>query len=93
MTCRWPWPRRAPCWPAPTCPVPEYLRQLEQQPTLALSEDSPLREYSEAVEKAWNLSLDHLKGQSAAAARLLEICAVMAPGHQPRPDQQPGHGR
>ena len=59
--------------------VPEYLRQLEQQPALTLSEDSKLREYSPAVGKAWNLSLDHLKGQSAAAARLLEICTVMAP--------------
>ena len=59
--------------------VPEYLRQLGQQPVLSLSEDSKLREYSDEVGKAWNLSLDHLKGQSAAAARLLEICAVMAP--------------
>jgi cellulose biosynthesis protein BcsQ len=59
--------------------VPEYLRQLSQQPALTLSEDSKLREYSEAVGKAWNLSLDHLRGQSAAAARLLEICAIMAP--------------
>ena len=59
--------------------VPEYLRQLGQQPVLSLSEDSKLREYSDEVGKAWNLSLDHLKGQSAAAARLLEVCAVMAP--------------
>jgi hypothetical protein len=59
--------------------VPEYLGQLERQPALTMSEDSKLREYSEAVGKAWNLSLDHLKGKSTAAARLLEICAVMAP--------------
>jgi MinD-like ATPase involved in chromosome partitioning or flagellar assembly len=58
--------------------VPEYLRRLEQQPTLTLPDDHPLRQYSAAVAKAWNLSLNHLQNQSKAAARLLEICSVMA---------------
>ena len=60
-------------------PVAEYLRRLDQQSALTLSEESPLRDYSAAVAKAWNLSLDHLQNKSAAASRLLEICSVMAP--------------
>jgi MinD-like ATPase involved in chromosome partitioning or flagellar assembly len=59
--------------------VSEYLQRLEQQPVLTLSGDSPLRDYSPAVAKAWSLSLDHLQNKSAAASRLLEICSVMAP--------------
>jgi MinD-like ATPase involved in chromosome partitioning or flagellar assembly len=59
--------------------VPEYLRQLEQQPTRALPEDDPLGDYSPAVAKAWNLSLDQLQKKSTAAARLLGLCSVMAP--------------
>lgn len=59
--------------------VPEYLQKLEQQSTLALPEGHPLRDYTPAIAKAWNLSLDQLKEKSAAAARLLEICSVMAP--------------
>ena len=31
-TCRWPWPRRAPCWPTTDMSVAEYLRRLEKQP-------------------------------------------------------------
>jgi Tetratricopeptide repeat/NB-ARC domain len=59
--------------------VPEYLRQLDQQPVLTRTEDSPLRDYSPEVAKACVLSLEHLKNKSGAAARLLEICSVMAP--------------
>jgi MinD-like ATPase involved in chromosome partitioning or flagellar assembly len=59
--------------------VAEYLRQLEQQPQVALPERHLLHDYPVAVAKAWNLSLDHLQLKSAPAARLLEICAVMAP--------------
>src|SRR5260370_2081265 len=59
--------------------VAEYLQKLEQQSTLTLPERHPLRDYPAAVAKAWNLSLDQLKENSAAAARLLEICSVMAP--------------
>ena len=59
--------------------VSEYLQQLDQQQALSLPESHLLREYPPAVAKAWNLSLDQLKRQSSAAARLLEICSVMAP--------------
>jgi MinD-like ATPase involved in chromosome partitioning or flagellar assembly/tetratricopeptide (TPR) repeat protein len=60
-------------------PVADYLRRLAEQPVRPLPEDHPLREYPEAVAKAWNLSLDQLQRRSAAAARLLAICSVMAP--------------
>ncbi len=59
--------------------VPEYLRQLRMQPAPKLAEDHPLRAYQPEVWKAWNLSLDYLQEKSAAAARLLGICSVMAP--------------
>jgi MinD-like ATPase involved in chromosome partitioning or flagellar assembly/tetratricopeptide (TPR) repeat protein len=60
-------------------PVAEYLRQLRRQPEPDLAEAHPLRAYPPDVWKAWNLSLDYLQGKSAAAARLLGICSVMAP--------------
>jgi len=59
--------------------VAGYLRELDQQPELVLEETNPLREYPSAVAKAWGLSLDYLRQKSVAAARLLEICSVMAP--------------
>jgi MinD-like ATPase involved in chromosome partitioning or flagellar assembly len=60
--------------------VPEYLAKLQQQPRLSLPEGHPLLDYPPAVTSAWNLSLDQLQENSAAASRLLEICSVMAPG-------------
>ncbi len=59
--------------------VDEYLERLAGQPALTLSEKSPLLDYSPAVAKACNLSLDHLQTKSEAAGRLLEICSMMAP--------------
>ncbi len=59
--------------------VAEYMRQLDQQPTRTYPEDHPLSTYPPEVTKAWNLSLDHLQEKSAATARLLRICSVMAP--------------
>jgi MinD-like ATPase involved in chromosome partitioning or flagellar assembly len=59
--------------------VPEYLRKLEHQPTLDLPEGHPLLDYPPAVAKATSLSLDQLQDDSPAAARLLEMCSVMAP--------------
>jgi MinD-like ATPase involved in chromosome partitioning or flagellar assembly len=58
--------------------VSEYLRYLDQQPELSLPEGHLLRDYPQAAVKAWCLSLDQLKKNSAAAARLLGICSVMA---------------
>ena len=58
--------------------VSEYLRQLELQPAMVLPEGHLLHDYPPAVAKAWNLSLDQLQEKSPPAARLLEICAMMA---------------
>ena len=60
-------------------PVSEYLSRLAAEPAHSLPEEHPLLAYPEAVSKAWHLSLDRLERRSAAAARLLEICSVMAP--------------
>lgn len=59
--------------------VAEYLRQLRQLPTRTFPPGDPLNEYPEAVTKAWELSLNQLQQNSAVAARLLEVCSVMAP--------------
>lgn len=59
--------------------VGEYLERLKDQPTPAYPPGHPLAAYPPEVAKAWNLSLDELQDRSAAAARLLGICSVMAP--------------
>ncbi len=59
--------------------VDEYLERLKRQPTRAYPDDHPLSAYAPEVAKAWNLSLDELERRSAAAARMLGICSVMAP--------------
>jgi tetratricopeptide (TPR) repeat protein len=59
--------------------VPEYLRMLDEQPALSLPEGHLLGDYPPPAVKAWCLSLDQLKKNSAAAARLLEICSMMTP--------------
>ncbi len=59
--------------------VPEYLEQLNEQPALSLAAGHQLGDYPVAAVKAWCLSLNQLKKNSAAAARLLEICSLMAP--------------
>jgi tetratricopeptide (TPR) repeat protein len=59
--------------------VDEYLERLERQPTRTYPPGHELYAYPPEVAKAWNLSLDELQGRSAAAARLLGICSVMAP--------------
>jgi tetratricopeptide (TPR) repeat protein len=58
--------------------VSDYLGQLERQPHRALSV-SKLADYPEPVSKAWDVSLNRLKDRSPAAARLFELCSVMAP--------------
>ncbi len=60
-------------------PVSEYRAGWRQRPAHSLPEEHPLLAYPEAVSKAWHLSLDRLERRSAAAARLLGICSVMAP--------------
>jgi len=58
--------------------VPDYLWQLQQKPVRTFPEDDPLSQLPAAVAQAIELSLDHLQQRSAAAARLLELCSVMA---------------
>jgi tetratricopeptide (TPR) repeat protein len=59
--------------------VSAYLRQLEQEGPETLDLGGPLGNYPRPVAKTWDLSLDQLQKKSPAAARLLEICSVMAP--------------
>lgn len=59
-------------------PVPEYLHQLERQPTRTLSQSLVGAEPVE-VSKTWDVSLDQLQKTSAEAARLFELCSVMSP--------------
>jgi len=58
--------------------VPEYLQQLRSRPTLTLSYGQ-LTDYPGPVTQAWDLSLDRLQDTSKAAARLFDLCSVMAP--------------
>lgn len=56
--------------------VSEFLKQLAVQPHRTLS---LLAEHSQTVAKVWDVSLNRLGERSAAAARLFELCSVMAP--------------
>jgi MinD-like ATPase involved in chromosome partitioning or flagellar assembly/tetratricopeptide (TPR) repeat protein len=58
--------------------VSEYLIQLERRAPRALSV-SHLADYPQSVSETWDLSLIRLRERSAAAARLFELCSVMAP--------------
>ena len=58
--------------------VPDYLSVLSQQAPRALS-ISQLADYPLPISQAWDLSLSRLRERSPAAARLFELCSVMAP--------------
>jgi tetratricopeptide (TPR) repeat protein len=58
--------------------VSEYLLQLERQAPRILS-ISQLADYPRPVSQTWDLSLNRLQERSPAAARLFELCSVMAP--------------
>jgi MinD-like ATPase involved in chromosome partitioning or flagellar assembly len=57
----------------------EYLEQLSQQSMPSLPEGHMLGAYPKPAVQGWCLSLDQLKKRSVAAARLLDICSMMAP--------------
>ena len=59
-------------------PVSEYLNRLQSEASTALS-ISEVSDYPRGVAAAWDSSLKLLEERSDAAARLLELCAVMAP--------------
>ncbi|GAA2585128.1 FxSxx-COOH system tetratricopeptide repeat protein [Actinomadura fulvescens] len=58
--------------------VDDYLVALEEQGPEALSA-SPLDGYPATVARTWDLSLARLAERSPAAARMLEMCSVLAP--------------
>lgn len=60
-------------------PVPDYLSSLASEPRQALSLLRQPTDYPTMVAAAWDLPLEVLSGRSPGAARLLELCSVMAP--------------
>lgn len=59
-------------------PVAEYLSVLRSEPQRALDVRAPT-DYPTSLAAAWDLPIKVLRDRSAAAARLLELCSVMAP--------------
>ncbi|RAY15952.1 tetratricopeptide repeat protein [Actinomadura craniellae] len=59
-------------------PVADYLLELERQGPQTLS-ISQITNYPLPLARAWDLSLDRLRQHSPAAARLFELCSVLAP--------------
>ncbi|MFI5910774.1 FxSxx-COOH system tetratricopeptide repeat protein [Dactylosporangium sp. NPDC051541] len=59
-------------------PVIRYLELLDTQPLRILDENPPVG-YDRSTAATWQLSLEQLRKQSPAAAKLLEICAFFAP--------------
>ncbi|WP_433206709.1 FxSxx-COOH system tetratricopeptide repeat protein [Dactylosporangium sp. CS-047395] len=59
-------------------PVARYLELLDTQPLRILAENPPVG-YERTTTATLQLSLDQLRKQSPAAAKLLEICAFFAP--------------
>ncbi|HUD35540.1 MAG TPA: FxSxx-COOH system tetratricopeptide repeat protein [Streptosporangiaceae bacterium] len=57
--------------------VASYVRELERRAPEALSYKH-LDEYPKTLAETWELSLDRLMSRSPAAARLFELCSVMA---------------
>ena len=58
--------------------VGDYLAELERRGLDTLS-ISKLDDYGAPVARAWDLSLNRLRERSPAAARLFELCSVLAP--------------
>jgi MinD-like ATPase involved in chromosome partitioning or flagellar assembly/tetratricopeptide (TPR) repeat protein len=59
-------------------PVADYLVALTKNPARALQGVDPRHDYPPGVLAAWDLSLAELRTRSQAAARLIEICSVLA---------------
>lgn len=59
-------------------PVSQYVELLDTQPMHLLSEASPV-DYERTVASTWLISLDRLRSESPAAAKMLEICAFFGP--------------
>ena len=59
-------------------PVADFKRELERPAPHPLS-FTMLADYPQSVSHTWDLSLSLLRQRSAAAARLFDLCSVMAP--------------
>ncbi|GAA3835147.1 FxSxx-COOH system tetratricopeptide repeat protein [Streptomyces phyllanthi] len=70
---------QAAAWLAETAmPVDTYLDQLAGQTAQLPALNGPA-DYPDTVAATWNISISRLKERSPAAARLLELCAFLAP--------------
>ncbi|WP_055712790.1 FxSxx-COOH system tetratricopeptide repeat protein [Streptomyces torulosus] len=65
---------------ATATPVEEYIEQLREQSTQVLSVKEAVEavEYPRSVGATWNISINRLRDESPAAARLLELCAFFS---------------
>ncbi|BBC34612.1 hypothetical protein SGFS_059060 [Streptomyces graminofaciens] len=65
---------------ATATPVAAYIDQLHEQSTQVLSVKEAVEavEYPRSVGATWNISINRLRQESPAAARLLELCAFFA---------------
>ncbi|MEU1273826.1 FxSxx-COOH system tetratricopeptide repeat protein [Streptomyces sp. NPDC005799] len=61
-------------------PVGEYIEQLSEQSTRVLSVPAAVGavEYPSSVGATWNISINRLRQESPAAARLLELCSFLS---------------
>ncbi|MEU9254432.1 FxSxx-COOH system tetratricopeptide repeat protein [Streptomyces sp. NPDC048270] len=66
-------------WIAETAtPAAAYVEQLAEQAASVLALNQPPG-YPEPVAATWNISIERLRSRSPAAARLLQLCAFLAP--------------
>ncbi|MDX3617826.1 FxSxx-COOH system tetratricopeptide repeat protein [Streptomyces europaeiscabiei] len=65
---------------ATATPVDAYIEQLREQSTQVLSVKEAVEavDYPRSVGATWNISINRLRDESPAAARLLELCAFFA---------------
>ncbi|MFJ3226318.1 FxSxx-COOH system tetratricopeptide repeat protein [Streptomyces sp. NPDC086783] len=65
---------------ATATPVEDYIEQLREQSTRVLSVKEAVEavEYPSSVGATWNISINRLREESPAAARLLELCSFFA---------------
>lgn len=65
---------------ATATPVDVYIEQLREQSTQVLSVKEAVEavDYPRSVGATWNISINRLRDESPAAARLLELCAFFA---------------
>ena len=71
---------QAGAWLAATgLPASQYIEELHQRFAATMALSSPTSAYETSVAVTYQLSFERLRTQSAAAARLLELCACFGP--------------